>query len=92
MKQGHNAKTWYGRLSCRSWKGNHPTAMHGCMPRDKLRIDSSTGQNGGKKIANNFADLTVATTQENPETEIISMRIVPVKIRNWKNINNEVLT
>ena len=66
--------------------------MHGCMPRDKLRIDSSTGQNGGKKIANNFADLTVATTQENPETEIISMRVVPVKIRNWKNINNEVLT
>ena len=66
--------------------------MHGYMPKDKLRIDSSNGQNGGKKIANNFADLTVATTQENSETEIISMCIVPVKIRNWKNIKNEVVT
>ena len=66
--------------------------MHGYMPKDKLRIDSSNGQNGGKKIANNFDDLTVATTQENSETEIISMCIVPVKIRNWKNIKNEVVT
>ena len=46
-----------------------------------------------KKIANNFADVTVATTQENSDTEIISiMCIVPVKIRHWKNIKNEVLT
>ena len=75
MKQGHNAKTWYRRLSCRSWKGNHPTAMHGCMPRDKLRIDSSTGQNGGKKIANNYDNVTVDTAQENTGREIISMYI-----------------
>ena len=44
------------------------------------------------KIANNFADVTVATTQENSDTETICMCIVPVKIRHWENIENEVLT
>ena len=29
---------------------------------------------------NNYADVTVATTQENSDTKIISMCIVPVKI------------
>ena len=92
MKQGHNVKTCDQRLSCRSCKGNHPTAMHGYISKDKLRLDNSTGQNGDKKIANNFAVVTVATTQENSDTEIIIMCIVPVKIRHWKNIKNEVLT
>ena len=50
MKQGHNAKTCDQRLSCRSCKGNHPTDMHGYIPKDKLRTDSSTGQNGDKKL------------------------------------------
>ena len=62
------------------------------IPKDELRTDSSTGQNGDQKIANNFADVTVATTEENSNTEIISMCIIPVKIRHWKNIKNEVLT
>ena len=77
MKQEHNAKTCDQRLSCRSCKGNRPTAMHGYIPKDKLRIDSSTGQNGDKKIANNYADVTVTTTQ-NSDTEIISMCIVRI--------------
>ena len=50
MQQGHNAKTCDQRLSCRSCKGNHPTAMHRYIPKDKLRIDSSFGQNGDKKM------------------------------------------
>ena len=91
MKQGHNAKTCDQRLSCRSCNGNHLTAIHGYIPKDKLRIDSSTGQNGDKKIATNFADVTVATTHEILDTEMISMCIIPVKIRHWKNIKNEVL-
>ena len=60
--------------------------MHGYIPKD-----SSAGQNGDKKNANNY-DVTVTTTQENSDTEIISMCIVPVKIRQWNIINKEVLT
>ena len=45
-----------------------------------------------RKLPSNFADVTVTTTQENPDTEIISMCIVPVNIRHWNNIKNEVLT
>ena len=92
MKQGHNTKTCDQRLSCRSCKGNHQTAMHGYIPNDKLKTDSSTGQNGHKEIVNNYADVTVITTQENLDKEIISMCIVPVKILHWKNIKKEVLT
>ena len=36
--------------------------MHGNIPKDKLKKDSSTGQNEDKKIANIYADITVATT------------------------------
>ena len=39
MKHGQNAKTGDQRLSCRSCKGKHPTAMHGYISKDKLRID-----------------------------------------------------
>ena len=66
--------------------------MYGYIPKDKFRIDSSIEQNGDKKIANNFADVTVGATEENSDVEIISMSIVPVKIRHWKNVKNEVLT
>ena len=92
MKHGHNAKTCDQRLSCRSRKVNHPATMYGYIPKDKFRIDSSIEQNGDKKIANNFADVTVGATEENSDVEIISMSIVPVKIRHWKNVKNEVLT
>ena len=53
---------------------------------------SSTEQNGDKKIASNFADVTVTIAQENSDTEIISMCIVPVNIIHWNNIKDEVLT
>lgn len=86
MKPGHNVKTCDQRLCCRSCKGNHPTAIHGYIAEDKIERDSSTRQNRKKKITNNFADDTVATTQEKSDTEIIIMRIVPVKIRHWKNV------
>ena len=49
--------------------------MHGYIPKYNLRIDSSTGQNGGKKIANNYDNVTVDTAQENTDREIISMYI-----------------
>ena len=55
--------------------------MHGYIPKYKPRTDSSTWQNGDKKIANTFAYVTIATTQENSDREIISMCIVLVKIR-----------
>ena len=49
--------------------------MRGYIPKHKLRIDSSTGENGDKKIANNYDDVTVDTAQENTDREIISMYI-----------------
>ena len=42
--------------------------MHGYIPKDKLKRDESTGQIDNKKIANNYADVIVATTQENSAT------------------------
>ena len=78
MKQGHNAKTCDQRLSCSSCKGNQPTAMHGYIFKDKLKTDDSTGQNGDKKITNNYGDMTIAT--KNSNTEIISVCIIPVKM------------
>ena len=66
--------------------------MHGYIPEDKLKTDDNTGQNGDKKIANNYANMTVATRLENSDTEIISLCIVPAKIQHWKNIKKEVLT
>ena len=62
------AKTCDQRLSCRSYKGNHTTDIHGCIPKDKLKIDGSAGQDGDKRIANNYADLIVATTRESSYT------------------------
>ena len=87
----HNSKTYDQRLSCRSCKGNHPTDVHGYIPKDKLKRDESTGQTEDKKIANSYADVIVATTQENSDTQIINMCIVPIKIPHWKNIRQEVL-
>ena len=66
--EGHSSKTYDQRLSCRSCKGNHPTDMHGYIPKDKLKRDESTGQTEDKKIANSYADVIVATTQENSDT------------------------
>ena len=66
--------------------------MHGYIPKEKLKTDSSTGQNGDKKIANKYVEVTVATTQENSDTEIISMSIAPVKIQYWTNIKKELLS
>ena len=62
------AKACDQRLSCRSYKGNHTTDIHGCIPKDKLKIDGSAGQDEDKKIANNYADLIVATTRESSYT------------------------
>ena len=67
MKQGHDTKTCDQGLVCRSCKRNHPTAPHGYIPKDKTKVDSSKGQNNGKTVANNFSNLTVASTQENLE-------------------------
>ena len=92
MKQGHSAKTCNKRLSCRSYKGNHPTDMHRYVPNDKLKKKMAVfGQNGDKKIANKYADVTVAITQVNSDTDIINICIAPVKIQHWKNIRKEVL-
>ena len=79
MKQGHNSKTCDQRQVCRNCKGNIPTAIQGYIPKDKTKVDSSSRQNNGKIGANNFVDLTVASTQENSDQEIISTSIFSVR-------------
>ena len=73
MEKGHNAKTCTRRLSCRTCKGGHPTAMHGYVPKVKKEKSNQDQEH----ISNNFADMTVASKGN---SNAIRMCIVPVKV------------
>ena len=59
------------------------------FPRITLKQMTVLDEMETKKIANSYADVTPL---KRTHTEIISMCIVPVQIRHWKNIKKEVLT
>ena len=63
------------------FKGVHSIVLHGYIHKDEFKAHDSIGQTGGKTASINFTDLKVATTHENSDTDIISMCIVPIKIR-----------
>ena len=59
MSDGHNAKTCTSKVMCSSYKGNHPTPLHGYVPKDKRSTDG--GDQYPKKteeaLKNSFAGL-----------------------------------
>ena len=82
MKPKHDAKTCDKKLNYRICSGGHPTAMHGCVPKRKrdARDDQRSNEND-ESVSNSFADLKTLSTVEKHQTKVISMCIVPVKVR-----------
>ena len=67
---------------CSSCKGNHPTPLHGYVPRDKRSIGGSDKDHKKTEEAlkNSFAgfdDLKCAATSKEHGSNVISMSVVP---------------
>ena len=85
VTEGYNAKTCTQRLTCSSYKGNHPTLLHGYTPNKKSNADGNQAVDGERNLKNNFAgfndDLKNASMTEKTGSKVISMCIVPVKVK-----------
>ena len=58
MSDSHNAKTCTRQLSCSSCKGNHPTPLHGYIPKVmKDKADGSQGNSDSGNIKSDYAML-----------------------------------
>ena len=82
MSDGYNAKTCTSKLMCSSCKGNHPTPLHGYVPRDKRSIGGSDKDHKKTEEAlkNSFAgfdDLKCAATSKEHGSNVINMSVVP---------------
>ena len=93
MASSHNAKTCTRRLTCSSWKGNHPTHLHEYIPKVmKDKSDGSQDNGDSGNIKSNYAtldnDVKCATAKSG--STVISMCIVPVKIKHGDN--NKMVT
>ena len=96
MSDSHNARTCTRWLSCSSCKGNHPTPLHGCIPKVmKDKADGSQDNSNSGNIKSNYAmldnDVKCASTTAKSGSKVISMCIVPVKIKH-EDINKMVTT
>ena len=85
MTEGHIAKTCTQQLTCSSCKGNHPTPLHGYTPNKKSKTDGSQPVDGEGNLKSNFAgfndDLKCASMTRKTGSKVISMCIVPVKVK-----------
>ena len=82
MKPNYNVKTCDKRLNCRTCSGGHPTAMHGYVPKRKEDAqDDQRSNENDESVTNSFADVETLSTIEKHKTNVISMCIVPVKVR-----------
>ena len=85
MTEGHNAKTCTQPLTCSSCKGNHPTPLHGYTPNKKSKTNGNQTVDRGGNLKNNFAgfnnDLKCASMTGKTGSKVISMCIVPVKVK-----------
>ena len=96
MSDGHNAKTCTSKLMCSSCKGNHPTPLHGYVPKDKRGADcvDQDPRKTEEALKNSFAgldDLKCAATSKDNGSNVISMCVVPVKVKHEHGAN-EVTT
>ena len=82
MKPKYNAKTCDKRLNCRTCSRCHPTAMHVYVPkRKKDAQDYQRSNENDESVTNSFADLKTLSTVERHQNKVISMCIVPVKVK-----------
>ena len=86
MSDSHNARTCTRRLSCSSCKGNHPTPLLGYIPKVmKDKADDSQDNNNSGNIKSNYAtldnDVKCVSTTAKSGSKVISMCIVPVRIK-----------
>ena len=86
MSDTHNARTCTRWLSCSSCKGNHPTPLHGCIPKVmKDKADGSQDNSNSGNIKSNYAmldnDVKCASTTAKSGSKVIIMCTVPVKIK-----------
>ena len=93
MSDSHNAKTCTSKLVWSSCEGNHPTLLDGYVLKDKRSTDG--GDKDPKKteeaIKNSFAgldDLKCAATSKEHESYVISMCVVPVKVKHEHGAND----
>ena len=86
MSDSHNAKTCTRWLSCSSCKGNHPIPLHGYIPKVmKDKADGSKDNSDSGNIKSNYTmldnNVKCASTTAKSGSKVISMCIVPVKIK-----------
>ena len=96
MTDSHSTKACTRRLTCSDCKGNHPTPLHGYIPKlMKDRSDGSQDNGDSGNIKSNYAtlgnDVKCLRTTAKSGSKIISMCIIPVKIKHGDN-NKKVTT
>ena len=91
----HYAKTCNDRRICQICKKNHPTGLHGYTPKQKAEDDNSGVLDGTQKkevtFKSNCSKFDDVNCSASCSDEIVSMCIVPVKIR-YVNKRKEVTT
>ena len=95
MTDSHNAKTCTKQPTCSSCKWNDPAPLHGCIPKVmKGKSDGSQDNTDSENIKSNYAtldnDVKCASTTAKSGSKLISMCIVPVKIKH--GVNNKTAT
>ena len=82
-------------LTCSSCKGNHPNSLHGYIPNKKSKTDGNQAVDGEGNLKSNFAglndDLKCASMTGKTESKVISMGIVPVKVKH-EDCKDEITT
>ena len=91
MSDSHNAKTCTRWLSCSSCKRNHLTPLHGYIPKVmKEKADDSKDNSDSGNIRSNYTlldnDVKCASTTARSGSKVISMCIVPVKIKHGNHL------
>ena len=93
MTDSHNEKTCIRRITCSSCKWNHQTSLHGYIPKvmkDKSDGSQDNGDSGNVKRNCATFDHDMNCTTAKPGSKVISMCIVPVKIKHGDN--NKMVT
>ena len=89
----HNARTCNDREICHICKKKYPTGLHGYNPKQKARDDNFSASEVTQNVTfkNNCAKFDDLSCSASCSDEIVSMCIVPVKIR-YVNKRKEVIT
>ena len=85
---GHNSKTCTKGRKCRDCDGKHPTILHGLQLK---KNDKSKSEKEIRKKEVDKADSTGLTCASTKMNQVISISVVPVKVRS-KLSNTEVRT